>query len=90
MPRKHKTTEYDVRFLDEHGDALDVWHYDTVREAIHAALEWTQGEDGIVAVVVEQHDMLRDKPDDEGFDSTYSVRYMRGSANAIKAWGGAK
>ena len=88
MPRKHRTTEYDVRYLDEFGDAQDVWHYDTEREAITAAREWTPTSDGIVAVVVERHDMLRNKPDDDSFDSIYSIRYMGGSANAIEAWGG--
>lgn len=90
MPRKHKTTEYDVRFLDEHGDALDVWHYDTEGEAVNVARKWTPANDGIVAVVVERHDMLRETADDDGFDSIYSVRYMGGSANAIEAWGGGK
>ena len=83
------TTEYDVRHRDEYGDAVDVWHYDTIEDAMQEVEGWTPGRDGhgIVAVVVERHDMIRAFADDPGFDSKYRVMHTAGSVDALKAWG---
>jgi hypothetical protein len=47
------TTEFEVRELDKRGDALDVQHYETKKEAITEANRLMQR--GAVAVVVEKH-----------------------------------
>jgi len=46
-------TEFEVRPLDEHGDCVDVEHYDTKKEAIAVAHEHMRK--GALAVVVEKH-----------------------------------
>jgi hypothetical protein len=47
------TTEFEVRELDQHGDALDVCHYETKQEALADAKQLI--ERGAAAVIVEKH-----------------------------------
>lgn len=53
MKDKNWNKEYETRELDVHGDAVDVNHYPTKREALKAARNIMAG--GAVAVVVEYH-----------------------------------
>ena len=46
-------TEYEVRPLNEHGDCIDVDHFDTGQESIASAHKYMAG--GALAVVVEKH-----------------------------------
>ena len=46
-------TEFEVRLLDEHGDAQDIAYHATASEALIEAKEDLAG--GAVAVVVERH-----------------------------------
>lgn len=47
------TTEYEVRAIDQHGDAQDVRHYESQGEALAAAPAVLGGE--VTAWVVEKH-----------------------------------
>lgn len=83
------TTKYDIRYLDKHGDAVDVWHHDTIKDAMDDVNGWTpgHGDHRVVAVVIERHDMIRARANDGWFDSEYRVMYTAGSVDALKAWG---
>lgn len=77
------TAEYEVRELDEHGDVIDVNHYETKREAMeHAEKLLTHS----AAVVVELHIMkypahLFDEP------SKYTAIATMGSVSALTEGG---
>jgi hypothetical protein len=53
--RKSCWIEWDVREIDEHGDAINVLHFDTYAEAVVCALASDQ-----IAAVVEKHDLKDD------------------------------
>ena len=82
---KARSVEFEVRRLDEHGDAFDVDHYATAKEALAVALrDWLSREQA--AVVVERHDWRIADP-----DRAYTEFALFGDTTAIERWrGGAR
>jgi hypothetical protein len=78
-----RLTEYDVRDLDAHGDALDVNCFDTLSAARAYAERIAPDR---AAVVIERHDFIA--TDDEGVtDSRYTKVWTTGSAQALREGG---
>lgn len=76
-----RVTEYEVRLIDEYGDATDVEHYETKGEAIAAAAEHLTS---VQAVVVERH--ISYHPSRYGEDR-YTTVHTAGSEAALRAGG---
>lgn len=80
----NKWTYYEVRFINSHGDAVDVYEYDTLKGAREALRDWVPGSSGFdgnewdIAAVLERHDTK---------DHTYKVVDYRGNRDALIAWG---
>lgn len=77
-------TEYEVRDIDEYGDAQDVNHYGSKREAMEAANKSLAT--GSKAVAVEKHISRRpaflfDEPD------TFTTIAVMGDKAALDLWG---
>ena len=77
--------EYEVREVDEFGDAIDTDHYETETEALQAA-EKSRWSEEAAAVVVEKHTSRRpsrlyDKPD------TYETVHTSGDEQALRYGG---
>jgi hypothetical protein len=77
-------TEYEVRDIDEYGDAQDVNHYENKREAIDAAKKALTA--GTKAVAVEKHISRRPaflfaEPD------TFTTIAVMGDKSALELWG---
>lgn len=82
MPR---LTEYDVRPLDENGEAVDVDSYVTIAEAIryaeHLAPKYP-------AVIVERHRMLMNADRDRIDADDYEVVWYTGDDAVLRLWNG--
>ena len=75
-----RLTEYEVRSIDTHGDAIDVVGWDTLAEARAYADRIAHDS---AAVVIEQHDFIVTSA---GIgDSRYTTVYTTGSAKALRA-----
>ena len=77
-------TEYEVRHIDEYGDAQDVNHYENKRAAMDAAKKSLDA--GYKAVVVEKHISRRPaflfaEPD------TFTTVAVMGDKAALELWG---
>lgn len=77
-----KQVEYEVRPLDQNGDAVDVWHYDTEREALKGAESATE----YAAIVVERHDWR--KHDAGDVCASYTVVRTFGDQSVVALWAG--
>lgn len=86
--RTYLVTEYEVRYIDVHGDAIDVEHFDTLEAAVaeasrHAGV-WAGAE--FVAVAVERVDNTI-SDDDRLLDKKHATVYTCGDLSALWAWG---
>jgi hypothetical protein len=77
-------TEFEVREIDEHGDAQDVNHYNDASSALIAAQRLIST--GVAAVVVERH-TSRHPAHLFGTPDTYALIARFGNRSALKAWG---
>lgn len=86
--RSRTVTEYDVRYIDVHGDAIDVDHFDTAEAAIAEASRHAGAWIGsnFVAVAVERAVRLLNA-EDKTLDMTYTTVYTCGDLSALWAWG---
>lgn len=76
-------TEFELREIDEHGDAIDVNHYETAREAIaDAAVKAAQHPER--GWVVEKH---RSRHPARGYADSYTTLATFGDAAALAAGG---
>lgn len=86
--RSRTVTEYEVRYIDVHGDAIDVENFDTldaaIAEASRHAGAWI-GSD-FVAVAVERVDNII-SAEDRLLDKTHATVYTCGDLSALWAWG---
>jgi hypothetical protein len=83
---KHKliVTEFECRPLNEDGDSIDVWHFETEEEALAAAREHISG--GGLAAAVEKH--VTRYPMylfDEG--QTFTTLAVFGDRKILELWG---
>lgn len=76
--------EYETRILDQYGDAQDVHHFKTEREAVQFARKEVQA--GALAAVVEFHE-TRYKSARADRSSTYKEVVAFGDAAAIREFG---
>ncbi len=86
--RSRTVTEYDVRYIDVHGDAIDIEHFDTAEAAIAEASRHAGAWIGsnFVAVAVERAVRLLNA-EDKTLDMTYTTVYTCGDLSALWAWG---
>ncbi len=87
--RAHTVTEYEVRYIDVHGDATDVETFFTLDAAITTTRmpRWGWNSmDGVVAVAVERVDNTI-SADDRLLDKKHATVYTCGDLSALWAWG---
>lgn len=87
--RSRTVTEYEVRYIDVHGDALDVETFFALDAAIAKAQQarWGWGGmDGVMAVAVERVDNII-SAEDRLLDKKHATVYTCGDLSALWAWG---
>lgn len=87
--RSRTVTEYEVRYIDVHGDAIDVENFDNLDAAIAKAQQarWGWGGmDGVMAVAVERVDNII-SAEDRLLDKKHATVYTCGDLSALWAWG---
>jgi hypothetical protein len=77
------TIEWEVREIDQYGDAVDVNHFETLKEAELFARDLAKR---VTAVVIEQH--VSKRPAHLfGSPDTYSIVWFDGSQDALRVGG---
>lgn len=87
--RSRKVTEYEVRYIDAHGDAIDVDQFSTLEDAItEACMRQANGQMGrqFMSIVIERVDNTL-STDDRLLDKKHSTVYTCGDLSALWAWG---
>lgn len=86
--RSRTVTEYEVRYIDVHGDAIDVENFDTLDAAIAEASRHAGAWIGsnFVAVAVERVDNII-SAEDRLLDKKHATVYTCGDLSALWAWG---
>lgn len=85
--RIETTVEYDVRYLNEDGDADGIEFYNNKEEAIHYAKKF-RDDTGNVAVAVERHTVKISMHTGRVVENEYETLYTDGSTEALKLWNG--
>lgn len=86
--RSRTVTEYEVRYIDVHGDAIDVENFDNLDAAIAEASRHAGAWIGsnFVAVAVERVDNII-SAEDRLLDKKHATVYTCGDLSALWAWG---
>lgn len=90
--RSRTVTEYEVRYIDVHGDAMDVENFSTAKDAIAEAKDsagYWRGPfpgDEYMAIVVERVDNII-SAEDRLLDKKHTTIYTCGDLSALWAWG---
>ena len=85
--RTTRRVEYEVRILDQYGDAIDVYHFDLRRQATRALLGWDLT-GSVRAVVLERAVKLYDPIDQDLLRVDYELLLLRGDETALALWQG--